>query len=176
MGRVSTAFRAFFRALFDAEVAERVELALDQAPATEPAALPTPAAPVQPKPVRSDALNLLAVLQREGRLIDFLKEPIDAYTDAQIGAAVRDVHRDCAAALERMFAVRPVRSEGEGTGIEVPAGFDAGRLRLTGNVAGQPPYRGTLRHQGWEAQKAEVPQWSGSTAAARIIAPAEVEI
>src|SRR5207253_6846543 len=36
------------------------------------------------------AVQLLAILQREGRLLDFLQEDVDGYADAQIGAAVRD--------------------------------------------------------------------------------------
>ena len=128
-------------------------------------------------PARSDALNLLAALQREARLVDFLKETISAYTDAQIGAAVRDVHRDASAALERMLALRPVSDEAEGSSIEVPPATDAARIRLVGNVSGNPPFRGALRHAGWQATRLDLPEWTGSDAsAARIIAPAEVEL
>jgi hypothetical protein len=72
--------------------------------------------------------------------------------------------------------MRPLRQEPEGADVGVPPGFDAAALRLTGKVAGQPPYRGTLRHPGWEATRVELPVWTGSPAAARVIAPAEVEI
>jgi hypothetical protein len=147
-----------------------------KAPPAPPAAPAAPAAAVAPA-ARSEALSLLAVLQREARLIDFLKEPIGGYSDAQIGAAVRDVHRDAAAALERLFALRPVMEQAEGASVEVPAGADAAaRVRLTGNVAGQPPFRGTLRHQGWQATKVQLPEWSGTPQAAHIVAPAEVEM
>jgi len=126
--------------------------------------------------VRSEAISLLATLQREARLVDFIKEPLDDYTDAQIGAAVRDIHRDCAAVLERLFGLEPVVDQEEGTEVEVPAGFDSGRFRLTGNVTGQPPFRGRLVHHGWEATRCELPEWSGSPAAACTVAPAEVEL
>jgi hypothetical protein len=123
---------------------------------------------------RSDALTLLAVLQREARLIDFLQEPIAPYTDAQVGAAVREVHAKASAVLERTLALQQVMGLPEGTVVQVPA--DASRVKLAGNVTGQPPYRGRLTHPGWEATKLELPAWTGANDAARIIAPAEVEL
>ncbi|MDB5294029.1 MAG: hypothetical protein JWO31_12 [Phycisphaerales bacterium] len=205
MGRLGTAFRAFFRVLGDAAVADQVDRLLSGAPpattppvvATPPAvatphaaSVPFPAAQVPPAPklapalvppaapaaVRSDALTLLAVLQREARLVDFLKEPIAGYADAQVGAAVREIHRDAAAALDRMFALAPVRVEPEGSVVTLAAGYDAGRVRLVGNVTGAPPHAGTLAHPGWEATKVELPAWSGSAGSANVVAPAEVEL
>lgn len=179
MGRVGVAFRAFFRILGDARLAEHVDRLLrGERLATEPAPKPEAAKQELPKkePVRNDALNLLSAMQREARLVDFLKEDLSGYADAQIGAAVRDVHRDCAAALERLFAVRPLETGGEGAEVQLPPGFDAGRYRLTGNVAGQPPFHGKLCHHGWLATKCELPAWTGNPAAAMIVAPAEVEI
>ena len=114
-----------------------------QLPSPSPPATKPPAA--QP-PVRSEAMTLLATLQREARFVDFIQEPLAGYSDAQIGAAARDVHRDCGTVLERLFALRPVVPDEEGAEVEVPAGFDAGRYRLTGNVAGEPPFRGRLVH------------------------------
>ena len=175
--RFSVALRAFFSALSNAETAQRIDAALnaEESPAT--AALPRPQdAAKTPKSGRSEAVTLLATLQREARLLDFLKEKLDDYSDAQIGAAVRDIHRDAAAAIERMFAVEPVVDGEEGQSIEVPAGFDAGYYRLTGNVAGEPPFNGTVSHHGWRAAKCELPAWSGSQSAANILAPAEVEL
>jgi hypothetical protein len=136
-----------------------------------------PAAPKpSPKPVRSEAVTLLATLQREARFVDFIKEPLDGYSDAQIGAAARDVHRDCAKVLDRLFAIRALNDQEEGSSLEVPAGFDAGRYRLTGNVAGNPPFRGRLVHHGWEAAEVQLPEWSGTQQSARVIAPIEVEL
>jgi hypothetical protein len=171
----------FFRTLFQADTAREVARLLSAEPAPPPAA-PTPPpqpapkpAPAPKKPSRSDALNLLAALQREARFVDFIREPIDGYSDAQIGAAVRDVHRDCATVLERMFALRPLSEQAEGATLEVNEGFDAARIRLTGNV-GKPPITGTVRHHGWEATRCELPEWVGGDAAARIVAPIELEV
>ncbi len=145
-----------------------------ETPQVEP---PAPAKPPPPKPpARSEAITLLAALQREARFVDFVQESLAGYSDAQIGAAARDVHRDCAAVLKRMFALRPAVTDEEGKEVDVPTGFDAGRWRLTGKVTGQPPFHGRLVHPGWEATVCELPTWSGSAEAARIVVPAEVEL
>jgi hypothetical protein len=184
MRRIWLAVRAFFLVLFNAAAARKVAEAL--APPVGAALQPQPAQPTAgktfpgqaapPRGVRSEAVTLLAALQREARLVDFLKEPLEGYTDAQIGAAVRDVHRDCGKVLDRLFALRPIVPEEEGSPAEVPSGFDAGCWRLTGNVAGPGPFRGRLVHHGWEASVCQLPAWSGSQRAARVIAPVEVEI
>ena len=147
-------------------------------PAKVPEKAETKPAPAKqpPKPARSEAITLLATLQREARFVDFIKEPLDSYSDAQIGAAVRDVHRDCAKVLDRLFAIRAMVDQEEGSPIEVPAGFDAGRYRLTGNVAGDPPFHGRLVHHGWEAAEVQLPAWSGTQLSARVVAPVEVEL
>lgn len=116
------------------------------------------------------------MLQREARLVDFLQEPIAGYSDDQIGAAVRDVHRDSAAVLERVFGLQPVHSAEEGGQVDLPDDFDASRYRLTGNVKDQPPYRGQLAHHGWEATRTALPEWTGGAAGANVVAPAVVEI
>jgi hypothetical protein len=177
MGRLILAFKLFFKVLFDKALAQRAAGLLD-VPAAEPAraAPATMAAPARPASTRTDALTLLSVLQREARLIDFLKEEIGGYEDAQIGAAVRDVHRDAAAALERLFALRPLMEQSEGSEIAIPTNVDAARLRLVGNLGGQTPPRGRLQHAGWQATKADLPQYTGSADSAKIIAPAEVEL
>jgi hypothetical protein len=181
MGRLITAFRAFFRVLFHAQTAQRVEEVLSGV-ASMPAPVATAPLPAPPKPVepptprQNPAVALLAALQREARLIDFLREDLTAYSDEQIGAAVREVHRDAAKTLDRVFGLQPVLAEAEGASIDVPAGFDAGRFRLTGKVAGNAPFRGALRHHGWEATRCDLPTYTGSTAAALTIAPAEVEV
>ena len=181
MRRFLLAIRAFFRVLFDGAVARHVAQILDGEPSPaaqeEPAPRPKPKQPPQPRPpARSDALTLVATLQREARLIDFVKESLGGFSDAQIGAVARDVHRDCGKVLDRLFAFRPVLAEQEGAEVEVPAGFDTGRYRLTGNVTGEPPFRGRLVHHGWEAAACELPAWSGTEAAARVVAPVEVEL
>src|ERR1043166_6702371 len=142
MGNFALGFKALLRTWSDAAFAENLQRLLEGKPLPQPAPAETksisttPTPPPEPlkkkMPTRSEALTLLAVLQREARFVDFLKEPIANYTDAQIGAAVRSVHKDCAAALERMFTVQPMRSEPEGAAIEVPAGFDPAQFRLVG--------------------------------------------
>lgn len=188
MGRIILAFKAFFIVLFNAELAAQVRRLLAGAPEAlpQPAAAQSPQAVAEPptatvappaaKPPRSEALTLLAALQREARLVDFLQEPIADYSDAQVGAAVRDIHRQCAQLLQRMFALAPLAEAAEGDVIEVPSGFDAARFHLTGNVSGQPPFRGTLCHHGWAATRCELPSWKGDATAAMIVAPIEVEV
>jgi hypothetical protein len=133
-------------------------------------------APTPKVPLRSEAITLLATLQREARFLDFLMEPLAGYADAQIGAVARDVHRDCGAVVKRLFDPKPAVSQEEGSTVDVPKGFDAGRFRLTGNVTGEPPYHGRLVHPGWEAAKCDLPTWTGTKDSARVIAPAEVQL
>ena len=181
MWRIWLAIRVFFLTLVRRDVAERVRLALEGKTAppktpVEPAKV-VPKTPQPPKtPQRSDAITLVAALQREARFVDFVEEPLDGYTDAQVGAAARDVHRNCQAVLRRLFAPKPLLGEAEGVEIELAAGFDPGRYRLVGQVTGEPPFRGRVAHPGWEATKCEVPSWSGDKSAVRVIAPAEVEL
>jgi len=120
-------------------------------------------------------LHLLSVLQREGRLLDFFGEDLSLYDDDQIGAAVRSVHEDCKAAMDKYVSPTPVLDQEEGEEIEIEPGFDPNAIKLTGNVAGEPPFRGILRHRGWRAGKKEVPQLA-DVLDSGIIVPAEVEI
>lgn len=122
----------------------------------------------------ASALRLLALLQQEGRLIDFLEEDIDSYADAQVGAAVRAIHAGCRKALRERMRIERIRPEEDGTNVQVERGFEAAELRLTGNVHGQPPFRGILQHGGWRASEVKLPQ--GMETDAAILAPAEVEI
>jgi len=180
--RVWMAIRVFFAALFSRQVAEQCAALLSGAAAAEQAAPPTATSRDAPRvaearaPARSEAIALLAALQGEARFVDIVQEPLDSYSDAQIGAAARDVLRDCGKVLERFFAVKPLTEEQEGGEVEAPVGFDPGRFRLTGNVQGEPPFRGRLTHHGWEATRCELPQWSGSGESARVIAPLEIEV
>ena len=188
MERFVFALKLFLKILIDNSIFDRAAQAFPQlvpgkaaprptqpAPTTPaPKAAPTP--PTAPVSTRSDALTLLSVLQREARLIDFLKEEIGGYADAQIGAAVRDVHRDAAATLERLFALRPLMDQPEGTEISLSANPDTARLRLVGNLGGTPPSRGRLQHAGWQATKQDLPQYTGAASSAMVVAPAEVEV
>ena len=142
------------------------------APPAPPATLP-PARIAQP--VRSEAITLLASLQREARFIDLVQEPLTDYSDAQVGAAARDVLRDCRAVLDRYFALRPVVDQPEGTPVEVPADQAEGRYRLAGADPAESPGRAALVHHGWEAQQCQLPQWTGAKELALVVAPAELE-
>ncbi len=182
MRRIWHAIRIFFLTVFDRHVAREINALLQRrglpipSPPEGKTEAPAPRAVERSTPVRSDALTLLATLQREARLVDFLKEPLTGYSDTQIGAAARDVHRDCGQVLDRVFALVPLGTEEEGTELEIPAGFDAHRFRLTGNVVGEPPFRGHVVHHGWEATQCALPAWSGPAEAACVVAPIEVEL
>ena len=120
-------------------------------------------------------LHLFSLMQREGRLMDFLDEDLDGYDDAQIGSAVRSIHAGCRQLIQQYLSPEPVMDQHEGAVVEVPVDFDPGAVKLTGNVVGEPPFNGILRHKGWQVGKMNLPTLSGSQNAT-IIAPAEVEI
>ncbi|HZT81849.1 MAG TPA: DUF2760 domain-containing protein [Gemmataceae bacterium] len=133
--------------------------------------------PAEQKPTKPSGapLRLLTVLQRDGRLLDFLLEDIQGYGDEQVGAAVRDIHRQCQSALKEHLVLEPVLTQPEGSDVEVPAGFDPSAIRLTGNVTGQPPFRGVLRHHGWRVKEMKLaPPPEGQDEF--VVAPAEVEL
>lgn len=120
-------------------------------------------------------LHFISVLQRDGRLLDFFAEELSAYEDEQIGAAVRSIQEDCKKSVDKYLAAVPVIDKEEGEIVEVESGFDPDAIKLTGNVSGEPPFKGVLRHRGWKAAKSEIPKLS-DVQDASIIAPAEVEI
>jgi hypothetical protein len=124
---------------------------------------------------KEGALALLALLQREGRLVDFVRESLDTYADADIGAAARDVHRGCRKVLEQYLSLEPVMPGAEDEKVSVPKGFDPAEIRLIGEAKGEPPFRGTLRHHGWRVVDAKLPTLVDGVDRT-VIAPAEVEI
>ena len=128
-----------------------------------------------PERVHASGLMLLAAFQREGRLVDFLQQDAAEYSDEQIGGAARVVHTGCRKALRQFFDIAPATQATEGTPMTVPAGFDAERIRLTGNVSGKPPFKGMLKHHGWVATNIRMPSISDAFDP-RVIAPAEVEL
>jgi hypothetical protein len=146
---------------------------------TEPA--PSPSTGTAAENARKKAneqrlfLNLISVLQREGRLIDFFAEDLDTYNDDQIGAAVREIHATCRRVVEKRLSLKPVIQSMEGEPVTVEPGFDPGTIKLVGNVSGDPPFTGVLRHRGWQAGKMDMPTFSGDQEPG-VIAPAEVEI
>lgn len=140
----------------------------------------TPAPKVQEKKtnVQDDqrrALHLLCLLQREGRLVDFLEEDLKSYDDAQIGAAVRSIQENCQKSLNDYLALTAVIDQEEGEELTIEAGFDANAIKLTGNVTGEPPFKGILQHRGWQISNFSLPALSGAQNP-NIVAPAEVEI
>jgi hypothetical protein len=175
LSRLSIALGAFFRILSDAHYAGQV-LGLQQpAPMTAPAS-PAPAVvkPAPAKPNTDAALQLLALLQRDARLIDFTQEDLSVYTDADIGGAARVVHEGCCKVLREHFSITPIRTEAEGSRITLTDDFDARAIRLTGNVVGKPPFQGNLSHRGWRAAEVRLPQRSEGFDAT-VLAQAEVE-
>jgi len=145
-------------------------------PASMPAETRKPAPPpALAKSTPDAAVQLLGLLQREGRLVDFLREDIQPYDDSQIGAAVRTIHQACRQVLTEHLTLEPVLNGQEGDEVTIPTDFDPSAIRLTGNVSGEPPFRGALRHAGWRAVQVKLPaQPSGQNP--KIVAPAEVEI
>jgi hypothetical protein len=183
--RLWFAWLCFFRVIFDGSFAARVWSA--RTPAQLPAvarpgpATESPVAPVAtPSPLTrqaptTEALQLLSLLQREGRLVDFLEQDIAAFPDADVGAAARIVHDGCRKALRTHATIEPVRPEDEGARVLLAAGFAPDEVKLTGSVGGQPPYAGVLRHRGWRATRLDLPQVIGEHDA-HVLAPAEVEL
>lgn len=162
MGRLGFALRCFWRALTDPAFAGVV------AKSAEPTGQ-TPKAVDQPK----EALQLLAFFQDEGRWIDFLVEDISAFSDEQVGAAARNIHAGCRKALKKLFEITPVLEGEEGEEVTVPKGFSPTSIKLVGQVAGTPPFKGIVRHHGWKVSRAEFPPKNQDP---HILAQAEVEI
>lgn len=143
-----------------------------------PAIAPAPPPP-EPKPKVEKAsgapLRLLALLQAESRLIDFLMENISAAPDAQVGLAVKDIHRKAQAVLKQHLVLEPVLAGNEGETISVAKGFDPSAVRVLGNVTGEPPYSGELQHPGWRVKEIKLsPPPKGADEF--VLQPAEVQI
>jgi Domain of unknown function (DUF2760) len=180
MGRIVLAMRAFIAALASAETAQRLKAVLDDR------ALPNvnlgEKVPREPprveaaRPGRSEAVTLLAALQREGRFVDLVKQPLASFSDEEIGAAARNVLSDCGAVVERFFSLTPVAGQAEGAPYDVPAGYDPACYKLSGRVEGSGPFRGILVHHGWKATALKLPAWTGSKDSSLVISPAEIDV
>ena len=184
LGRLSLAFGTFFSILGDGDFAAsvlRLRSGAAPTPAPAPAAAPVAAPAPAPAPVvikeatPEAALQLLGLLQRDARFIDFVEEDIAKYSDADIGAAARLVHDGCRATLREHFTIQPVRDEAEGSRVTINEGFDATAIRLTGNVVGKAPFSGSISHRGWRAADVRLPKLTQSHDAT-VLAPAEVEL
>jgi hypothetical protein len=187
------AFLCFFRLLFGRKLPAEAAQFLPED--VKPKQLPEKTAPREPekvtekpveKPVekpktsiavhhREGALALLALLQREGRFVDFVRDSVDGASDADIGAAAREVHRGCRKVLDQHLSFEPVMPGAEEEKVTVPKGFDPAEVRLIGEAKGEPPFRGTLRHHGWRVVDAKLPQLAEGIDRS-VIAPAEVEL
>jgi hypothetical protein len=191
MSRITVAFSSFFSLLFRGRLPASAALFIppdmlppppEEKPALLPAA-PAPATPAAPPPRDQaggdgrveGALQLLGLLQREGRLVDFLRESLDQHADAAIGAAVRDIHRGCKKVLDEHLRLEPVMPGQEEGPVVVPRGFDPAEVRLIGKASGEPPFRGILVHHGWRASGVKLPTVSEGFDR-RVLAPAEVRL
>ncbi len=173
--RLLLAFAAFWRAVTDADFASGLaRLFGGEAPAPKSETSAPDAAPSH-EPSMDSALQLLGLLQQEGRLVDFLQEAVSSYTDADIGGAARVVHEGCRKTLLEHLSIEPVRSEDEGVRVTLAEGFDASEVRLTGNLVGKPPFSGTLMHRGWRVSVINLPKLAEGHEV-RVLAPAEVEL
>jgi Domain of unknown function (DUF2760) len=179
--RIAIAFRCFFSILFDGDIpkdivqqrvkpAGQVQTPAAQASVSRPQEMERPASEAFDR-----AVQMLALLQRDGRLIDFLAENISPYPDAQLGAAARTIHEACRNVLEHYVKLEPILNSEEDQPVSVQGGFDPAAIKLIGNVTREPPIRGVLRHKGWHVKEVNLPplpQGSGRM----VIAPAEIEL
>lgn len=177
MNRISLAFSCFFNILFQGRLSDSAmtALGLSRRSGAAAAAPAKPAAPAAPAVKTSDgALQILGILQRDSRLVDFLMEDISAYSDDQVGAAVRELHNQCRDSVARYVTLQPVIDGVEGTFTQAPS-KDPNLVKFIGNVPAAPPSGGILRHKGWRAVKIDLPAL-GAKQDAAVLAPAEIEI
>jgi hypothetical protein len=165
LARLGPATRAFFKVMGDPAAAEKVRLVLT----------PPPPEPAKPPRLSGEPLRLLAILQREGRLLDFLLEDVAAASDEQLGAGVRELHRKGQQAVKEHLTLERVMAGEEEQTVVVPAGFDPSAVRLTGNVTGEPPFKGVLKHHGWRVKAYKLPAPPAGQDDL-VVAPAEVEL
>jgi hypothetical protein len=165
---LGSAFKAFFLALRGVELVPRSDI-------PEPPPPPPPPPVDERKQFESGAVYTLLLLQREGRLVDFLQESIDGYTNEQVGAAVHQIHAGCRKVLAEHFHIEPVMTQDEGDTVQVAKGYDPSAIRVTGNVPDEPPYSGRLAHRGWKSEAPAFPTRTGDHDPL-VVQAAEVEI
>jgi len=183
LSRLILAFKSFFGLLFSGQLPEDViqTLGLSRRAPGPAKATPAPAKPAVAALTPQDgAVQILSLLQREARLVDFLMEEIGSFTDDQVGAVVRDIHKNSRETLARHVTVSPVVDGVEGTMTTLASvGLDAkdtARLRLIGKVPAEGGVKGgILRHRGWKVDKIELPVLPAGKKLL-VIAPAEVEV
>lgn len=170
------AFRAFF-ALLGGGLPEDIARACGYSKSAAGKQAP-PAAPAVK--ITDGALQLLGLLQKEARLLDFLMEDITPYSDEQVGAAVRNVQTQTQGTLRKVLRLAPVVDSVEGTYVKLDSlgalGRDAAAVKFIGNLPAQGnPAGGTLRHRGWRADGVDLPAVSGKQNL-MILGPAELEV
>ena len=180
MNRISAAFKCFFSILFSGELPADVarsfgysKMPVAKSATSSAPAAPTPAAPKPQAGPNDGAVQILAILQRDARMVDFLMEDISAYSDDQVGAAARDVHDQAREALQRYLKLAPVVDGVEGVYVKTDS-VAKGAFKLVGNVPpnGKAP-GGLLRHKGWKADKVDLP---AAAPAGGLLVPAEIEV
>ncbi len=171
--RVAYAFRCFFALLLHGDLPQDIARACG--PPNASAAPPKSTIEKPAEPPADRAVQMLALLQRDGRLVDFLTEDISPYPDSQLGAAVRTIHSSCRQVLDRYLKLEPIIPSEEDQPVTVQAGFDPAAIKLLGNAAGEPPIKGLLRHRGWRVKEVSLPSLP-QVAGRNIVAQAEVEI
>ena len=167
--RISYAFRSLCSILWRCRIPEDIVSALSVTPSVS-----IPRDEGQEESF-DRAVQILAILQRDGRLIDFLTEDIVPYSDAQIGAAVRTLHQNCRETIERYIKLEPIITTDEGKSVTVPHDIDPSTIKLVGNVSGSPPWHGLLRHRGWRVTTVNLPPLPEGTGRT-VITQAEVEV
>ncbi len=146
LGRVIQGLTVAGQATRDAAFAAKLQAILAGAEVKQPE-------PPQPPKPSGAPLRLLALLQAEARLVDFLLEDIQGASDEQIGQAVREVHKKAQAALKQHLVLEPVLPGNEDETVTIPKGFDPSAIRVIGNVSGDPPFTGTIQHPGWRVKE-----------------------
>jgi hypothetical protein len=155
---------------------------LAQVPTSPPPASPEPAKvekrgpiiPPAPKPT-GEPLQLLAILQAESKLIDFLLEDISAASDSQVGLGVREVHKLAQAALKKHLTIEPILPGEYEDRVTVPKGFNPSAIQVIGNVTGEPPFNGKLAYNGLRVKEIKLPTRPEGQDP-MILMPAEVEM
>lgn len=164
LARLGPACRVFFQVLGNAAAAERVKPLLD-----------APVAAPKPAKKSGEPLRLLRLLQRDAKMVDFLMQDIAGASDGDIAVFVRDFHPKAQKVLKEHLVLEPVLPQPEGETVEVPKGFDPSAIQPLGNLTGQPPYRGTLKHGGWRVKDYTIPA-SPEGQDELVLAPAEVDL
>jgi hypothetical protein len=166
--RLAIAFKLIFSGQYARTLLQPTDKETEQAPATQPHNTAS-------QPNYDSALQLLAVLQKEGRLIDFIQEDVNQFSDEQVAAAARVVHQGVKKALNEHASFSPATTESEGGRVSLSPDFNRNQYRLTGNVSGVGPFNGTLIHKGWHVDRLSLPEIVSVTDL-NYIAAAEVEV